>query len=177
MTSIWYEIFPVTIVSKKAMLIGSQQEQQNSTWMIPHLPDIHPNRNVIDHLHTFFGDHFDPRRTIVHSTSWRFERERLLLTYLAVLPQGNWIERFASTRNISLEPIGAIESKRGDHLYPPAQLQAHSVLAHALDHLASLSTYDLAIQAVLEPEWQEILKPRVPKSAGCLFEPACPIGV
>jgi hypothetical protein len=177
MTSIWYEIFPVTIVSKKAMLIRFEQEQQDSSWMIPHLPDIHPNENVIYHLQTFFGDNFDPRCTIVHSTSWRFEHDRLSLTYLAVLPQGNWIERFTATRSISLKPIGAIESKGGDHLYPPAQLRAQTVLAHALDHLASLSTYDQAIQSVLEPEWQEILKPRVPRSAGCLFEPACPVGV
>src|SRR5690348_14552495 len=109
MTSIWYEIFPVTIVAKRAMLFRSQQEQRDASWMIPHLPDIHPNSNVIEHLQTFFGDSFDPGRTIVHSTSWRFEHDRLLLTYLAVLPQGNWIERFTATRSISLEPIGAIE--------------------------------------------------------------------
>src|SRR5690348_13201703 len=119
MTSIWYEIFPVTIVSRKAMVIRSRQVQQHAPWMIPHLPDIHPNSNVIDHLRAFFGDNFDPRHTIVHSTSWRFEHDQLLLTYLAVLPQGNWIERFTASRSISLEPIGAIESKRGDHLYPP----------------------------------------------------------
>ncbi len=47
---------------------------------------------------------------------------------------------------------GAIEKQYGTHLFPPEQLEWYHALAHALDHLAALSTYDPAIQAVLEPE-------------------------
>ena len=107
---------------------------------------------------------------IVHSTSWRYEPEcdRLLLTYIAVLPQGPWLNRWIDSKRISVEPIGAVAAQHGDHLFPPERIEWHAVLAHALDHLASLSAYDRAIQAVLEPEWREFLRWRSPKPAGCL---------
>ncbi len=170
MTSIWYEVFPVTLVSKQAALIRHHREKSLTPWMIPNLPNIHPNEIVMRHLVMFFGDVFDPVQTIVHSTSWRYENEydRLLLTYLAVLPQGLWLDQLVAAQHIYVEPIEALETRYGDHLFPPVQLERRYVLAHALDHLASLSTYDLAIQAVLEPEWREFLGPRFPRSAGCL---------
>jgi hypothetical protein len=170
MTFIYYEVFPVTLVSKQAVFIRHHQEKQLPPWIIPNSPNIHPNDIVLHHLVNFLGDAFDPRRTIVHSTSWRYEveRDRLLLTYLAVLPQGTWLKQRLTSELIHIEPIGAIEKRYGDHLFPPAQIERHYVLGHALDHLASLATYDPSIQAVLEPEWREVLKTRLPKSAGCL---------
>lgn len=170
MTSIYYEVFPVTLVSKQAVCIRHYQEKQLPPWIIPSLSNVHPNDIVVHHLINFFGDAFDPHRTIVHSTSWRYEdeRDRLLLTYLAVLPQGTWMDGWLKTELIHVEPIGAVEKRYGDHLFPPEQIERHYVLGHALDHLASLASYDPAIQAVLEPEWREVLKPRLPKSAGCL---------
>ena len=170
MTSIWYEVFPVTLVAKQVALIGHHREQNLAPWMIPHLPNIHPNEIVVNHLATAFGDLFDPGQTIVHSTSWRYEHEddHVILTYLAVLPQGRWLNRLAATQRSTIESIGALETQYGDHLFAPLQLEHGNVLAHALDHLASLRTYDPAIQAVLEPEWGEVLRPRLPKSAGCL---------
>ena len=157
MTSIWYEVFPVTLESKQVVLIRHDREENFSPWMIPNLPNIHPNI-------------FDRGQTIVHSTSWRYESEddHVILTYLAVLPQGNWLDQLVIAQRISIEFVGALETQFGDHLFAPLQFDQRNVLAHALDHLASLSTYDPAIQAVLEPEWEEILRPRLPKSAGCL---------
>jgi hypothetical protein len=170
MTSIWYEVFPVTLVSKQVALIRHQREEKFSPWMIANLPNIHPNEIVVNHLATVFEDRFDRDQTIVHSTSWRYENEvdQVILTYLAVLPQGNWLDQLVMAQHISIESVEALEPQYGDHLFAPLQLDRHNVLAHALDHLASLSTYDPAIQAVLEPEWREVLKPRLPKSAGCL---------
>ena len=170
MTVICYEVFPVTLVSPHAVLIRQQQEQQFPAWMIPNRPNSHPNDLVVRHLVSFFGDGFDSCHMIVHSTSWRYEPEsdQLLLTYLAVLPQGPWLNQWIATQRISVEPIRAGATQHGDHLFPPEQIEWHAVLAHALDHLASLSAYDLAIQAVLEPEWREVLQWRSPKPAGCL---------
>ncbi|HEX6557522.1 MAG TPA: hypothetical protein VF026_32460 [Ktedonobacteraceae bacterium] len=170
MTFIWYEVFPVTLASQHTVLIRPHQEQKFPAWMIPNLPNSHPNDIVVRHLISFFGDGFDACQMIVHSTSWRYEPEcdRLLLTYLAVLPQGPWLKQWIATKRIAVEPIGAVATQHGDHLFPPQQIEWHAVLAHALDHLASLSAYDLAIQAALEPEWREILRWRSPKPAGCL---------
>ena len=170
MTSIWYEVFPVTLVSKQVALIRQHREENFSPWMIANLPNIHPNEIVVNHLATVLDDMFDPGQTIVHSTSWRYEKEddHVILSYLAVLPQGNWLEQLVMVQRISIEWVEALEPRYGDHLSAPLQIDRRNVLAHALDHLASLSTYDPAIQAILEPEWREVLKPRLPKSAGCL---------
>jgi len=170
MTSILYEVFPVTLVSKQVALIRHHREENFSPWMIPNLPNIHPNEIVVNHLVSVFDDIFDLTHTIVHSTSWRYENEvdHVILTYLAVLPQGRWLDQSVTAQHISVELIGALETQYGDQLFAPFQLDRRNVLAHALDHLASLSTYDPAIQAVLEPEWGEVLRPRLPKSAGCL---------
>ena len=170
MTSIWYEVFPVTLVSKQVALIRHHREENFSPWMIPNLPNIHPNEIVVNHLASVFNDIFDRGQTIVHSTSWRYENEddHVILTYLAVLPQGRWLAQLVMAQRISIESAGAFETQHGDHLFAPLQLDRRNVLAHALDHLASLSTYDPAIQAVLEPEWGEVLRVRMPKSAGCL---------
>ncbi len=170
MTSILYEVFPVTLVSKQVALIRHHQEENFSPWMIPNLPNTHPNEIVVNHLVSFFDDIFDLAHTIVHSTSWRYENEddHVILTYLAVLPQGRWLDQLVKAQRIYIELIGKLETHYGDQLFPPLQLDRCNVLAHALDHLASLSTYDHAIQEVLEPEWREVLRPRLPKSAGCL---------
>ena len=170
MTVIWYEVLPVTLVSDHAVILRHHDEKHIPPWMIQNLPQIHPNELVLNQLLAFFGDVFDPGQTIVHSTSWRYEDagDRLLLTYLAVLPQGRWVQQWAATKRIFVEHIGAVEIRCGDHLSPPTQIQRLSVLAHALDHLASLSTYDPAIQTVLEPGWQTVLGSRMPKSAGYL---------
>ncbi len=169
MTSIWYEVFPVTLVSEHAVLIRHREEKL-PPWLIPNLPDTHPNDIVVHHLTSFFGAVFDPCQTIVHSTSWRYKHEydQLLLTYLAVLPQGCWVDQWVATGRVYVERIGAVATRYGDHLFPPEQIEWHYALAHALDHLASLSTYDPAIQRVLEPEWREVLRQRSPKSAGYL---------
>jgi hypothetical protein len=170
MMLIRYEVFPVTILSRRAVLIRHPHQKQLPPWIISNALNTHPNNLVVHHLVTFFGDAFDPRHMIVHSTSWRYEQEgnQLLLTYLAVLPQGSWLDSWRTTGRISIEPIEAGDLCYGNHLFPPEAIDEHHVLAHALDHLASLSTYDPVIQTILEPEWKEVLKLRSPKSAGCL---------
>jgi hypothetical protein len=170
MTSIWYEVFPVTLVSKQVVLIRHPREENFSPWMIANLPNIHPNEIVVNHLATIFDELFDRCHTIVHSTSWRYENEvdYVILTYLAVLPHGHWLDQLVKTQRVDIELVGVLETQFGDHLFAPFQLDRRNVLAHALDHLASLSTYDPAIQSVLEPEWRDVLRPRIPKTAGCL---------
>src|SRR5947209_15324679 len=87
MTFIWYEVFPVTLASQHTVLIRQHQEPKFPAWMIPNLPNSHPNDIVVRHLVSFFGDGFDSCQMIIHSTSWRYEPEcdQLLLTYIAVL--------------------------------------------------------------------------------------------
>lgn len=172
MVTIQYEVFPVTIVASQPVLVRRMQELKRGPWMLHSHTNNHPNDVVIEHMRHFFGDTCDLRQMIVHSTSWRYEQDQLLLTYLAVLPQRTWsvYRQKQEGHTLELESIGTQEKCYGNHLLPPQHIVYHNVLAHALDHLASLFTYDPAIQATLEPEWQDILTPRLPKVAGYLRE-------
>ena len=170
MTYIWYEVFPVTLADRRPMLLQDTAHPPCSPWMLPHQPTIHPNTVVIDYLNHALGQSVCSERTIVHSTSWRYDaaHDWMLLTYLAILPQTQWQTRLQEDSRIVLAPIGEITAQYGDQLFPPEQIERQHVLAHALDHLASLNTYDLSIQTTLEAEWQAILRSRQPKPAGCL---------
>jgi hypothetical protein len=170
MTHIWYEVFPVTLLDKQATLLQDAAHPMFSPWMLSHQPATHPNMVVIEYLQTILGLPVCLEKTIVHSTSWRYEatHDWMLLTYLAILPRHDWQARVSSTSQISLTPIGEINARFGDRLFPPEHIERQHVLAHALDHLASLNTYDRSIQATLEFDWQAILSKRQPKPAGCL---------
>src|SRR5262249_9738860 len=124
MTYICYEVFPVTLASRHVVLIRQHQGQKFPAWMIPNLPHSHPNEIVVRQLVSFFGDGFDSCQMIVHSTSWRYEPDcdRLLLTYLAVLPQGPWLNQWIATNRIFVEPVEAAATQCGDHLFPPEQI-------------------------------------------------------
>ena len=172
MVAIWYEVFPVTLVAQQPVLVRRTQELRRGPWLLHSHDKNHPNDVVLERILNVFGDACDLRQTIVHSTSWRYEQEQLLLTYLAVLPQRAWsvYRQEQGCRTLELELIGTQEKCYGDHLLPPSRVAYQSVLAHALDHLASLTTYDAAIQSALEPEWNDVLAVRLPKSAGYLRE-------
>jgi hypothetical protein len=169
MTHILYEIFPITLIAQQPVLLREYYTQEYQPWMIHHQSACHPNEVIIHHLMATFGDAIDMQRTIVHSTSWRYNAacDQIILTYLVVLPQNTWSTAGAPPQ-VCFEPIGAIRMRHGQHHRAPEQLAPAEVLAHALDHLAALSSYDPAIQAVLEPEWQAILRARCPQPAGCL---------
>lgn len=170
MTHIWYEVFPVTLVDRRAMLLQDATHSTFSPWMLSHQSNIHPNTIVIEYLQTILGKLACIEKTIVHSTSWRYDaaHDWMLLTYLAILPQTNWQMHLQPGRQIRLEPIGEIAAQFGDQLFPPEQIERQHVLAHALDHLASLNTYDPTIQAALETDWRDILRLRQPRPAGGL---------
>ncbi len=168
MTAICYELLPVTIQAHRPVLV--QRGASSMPWLIQNVPHVHPNAVVLRQLADFFGDSIPLDQAIVHSTSWRYDHtsDHLLLTYLAVLPQGEWLHHRTAQGSISLQPIYNFAMQYGDHLFPPAHIELLNVIAHALDHLASLSTYDPAIQHMLEAEWWEILRLRVPRAAGYL---------
>jgi hypothetical protein len=105
------------------------------------------------------GDAYDPSTSVVHSTSWRFQREppMLVLSYLVVLaepPHGFEREPVEPGRPGTPRDLGAI---------PVAD-----VLAHALRHLAMLSVTDPAIAATLSPQWHAGLARYAPLPAGLL---------
>jgi hypothetical protein len=82
MTSIWYEILPVTLESDQVLLLRRREDGEAHTWQVLHQAGRHPNATVLEHVARFFGELFEPDGSIVHSTSWRYcdRSDRLILT-------------------------------------------------------------------------------------------------
>ncbi|HEY7754870.1 MAG TPA: hypothetical protein VID69_01435 [Actinomycetota bacterium] len=88
---------------------------------------------------------------LVHSTSWRLEGGRVVLTYVvAVEPPGELNE------NLADEPVARAELARGDAMGPPPEIGAAQVLEHAFRHLAWLVKDDAAVRDAL-PAWATFL--------------------
>jgi hypothetical protein len=168
MTSIWYEILPVTLESNHVVMLRRREDSETQSWFVMHRAGMHPNDAVIEHLKLFFGDLFEPQTSIVHSTSWRYchRTERLIVTYLVVLPERTWQSYWAASDCVIAQRVGKIEQAQGDNLHPPEKIEVSNILAHALDHLALLNCYDESIKAVLESGWLDALEMRLPKPAG-----------
>ncbi len=82
---------------------------------------------------------------VVHSTSWRHEEGRIILTYVAVvgppssLPPDSLVE----------VPVGRAELARGDATAAPAAIGVDAVLEHAMRHLSWLVKDDPAVMEAL----------------------------
>ena len=160
------------------MLLRRREDGEAQSWLVSHQAGMHPNDAVLERVELFFGDLFEPDASIVHSTSWRYchRTERIILTYLVVLPQRAWRCCRAASDRFVAQRLGKVEQVHGDNLPPPGRIEMNNILAHALDHLALLNCYDESINAVLESGWLELLEARLPKPAGyvaqtCYKEP------
>jgi hypothetical protein len=88
---------------------------------------------------------------LVHSTSWRLDGPRVVLTYVvAVAPPGELNE------NLADEPVVRADLARGDAMGPPPQIGVVQVLEHAFRHLSWLVKDDAAVRDAL-PDWTAFL--------------------
>ena len=90
---------------------------------------------------------------VVHSTSWRHEEGRVVLSYIAVVepPSGLPEDTLART------PVARADLARGDATAPPPEIGVLQVIEHALRHLSWLVQDDPAIGEAL-PDWRPILE-------------------
>lgn len=95
---------------------------------------------------------------LVHSTSWRFESGRVVLTYVAVVraPEGD------PNENLADERVERADLARGDAFAPPPQIDVAQVLEHAFRHLAWLVKDDEEVHAAL-PDWAGFLSAYEPE--------------
>lgn len=91
------------------------------------------------------------RPIVVHSTSWRHEQDRLVLTYLAVVERPGALSEFLVEESVARSDLA-----RGDALTPPGDIGVTQVIEHAFRHLAWLVADDPAIAAAL-PDWASTL--------------------
>lgn len=107
-------------------------------------PDSHPQEAALEAL---AGAGLQP--VLLHSTSWRHEEGRVVLTYAAVVE--------ASADAGAAQPVWRIPLARGTALTAPAAIAADQVAAHALVHLAWLAGHDRAVALALSAAWHEAL--------------------
>jgi hypothetical protein len=89
---------------------------------------------------------------VVHSTSWRHEEGRVVLTYVAVVETPSSLPADALTGR----PVARTDLARGDATAPPTGIGVDQVIEHALRHLSWLVRDDPAIAAAL-PDWGGLL--------------------
>lgn len=89
-----------------------------------------------------------PDSLLVHSTSWRFERDAVVLTFLAVIPE---------VGGMVFEPVERSALARNAEHSAPEDISFGQVLEHALRHLAWLAKDDEVVQTTLDAGWLESL--------------------
>ncbi len=102
---------------------------------------------------------------LVHSTSWRLDAGRLVLTYIAVVEHPQDLNE-----NLTDEPVVRANLARGDAMAPPLEIGLSQVLEHAFRHLSWLVKDDDAVRAAL-PDWVAFLHAYEPEPFRALGAP------
>lgn len=128
-------------------------------------PGRHPTQVVVDALMHELDGVFDQATSVVHSTSWRYEDEYLVLSYLAVLQPLAPLVR--APPGFVLHPVDAGQAGAG-RTGDPSAIPVMDVLTHGLRHLAMLRVSDPTIAKTLSGCWHELLARWNPLPAGLL---------
>jgi hypothetical protein len=89
---------------------------------------------------------------VVHSTSWRHEEGRVILTYIAVIVAPATLP----ADSLVALPVQRAELARGEAMAAPKSIGIEAVLEHALRHLSWLVRDDPAVSKALA-DWSGVL--------------------
>jgi hypothetical protein len=92
---------------------------------------------------------------LLHSTSWRFERNAVILTFLAVVG--------AVPDGMGRKAIMRADLARGSATSAPPTIGFESVLEHGLRHLAWLAREDVIVGDALDAKWHGYLADLLPE--------------
>jgi hypothetical protein len=93
---------------------------------------------------------------LVHSTSWRRDRDAVILSFLVVVDP--W-----ATDGLAGRPIGRVDLARSEATVAPREIATDQVVEHALRHLAWLAEDDPVVRSTLSPGWHAALDGYVPE--------------
>ncbi len=113
------------------------------------------DRHPIDLVRAMASSALGPP-TLVHSTSWRWERDAVVLSFLVVVEP----ERAAGLQS---RPVVRTGLARSTATEAPPVIGSGQVLEHALRHLAWLVEEDEAVGAALDEAWRQSLSGYVPE--------------
>ena len=89
---------------------------------------------------------------VVHSTSWRHEEGRIILTYIAVVARPSALP----PDSLTITPVSRAQIARGEAMAAPKSIGVDAVLEHALRHLSWLVRDDPSVMQALS-EWKHVL--------------------
>jgi len=91
------------------------------------------------------------RPLLVHSTSWRYEEARVVLTYVVAVAVPDEL-----SDHLADDPVVRADLARGDAMGPPPEIGVAQVIEHAFRHLSWLVKDDEAVRGAL-PDWVAFL--------------------
>ncbi len=93
---------------------------------------------------------------LMHSTSWRYERDAVVLSFVAVIDG-------ATLGDMEAQVVGRSELAHGGTHAAPVDVTFEQVVEHGLRHLSWLTRDDDVVRAALDSEWQHLLNGWIPE--------------
>ena len=93
---------------------------------------------------------------LVHSTSWRRDRDAVILSFVVVIPP-------ESVGSMPSVPIGRADLARSEATAATRDIAISAVVEHGIRHLAWLAEDDPVVASTLPPGWRPILAEYVPE--------------
>ena len=142
------EVFVVWLHGERLELTGPCG---SAPWLLELGPTDHPVEVVDRIVRDVIG-----RPRLVHSTSWRRDRDAVILSFVVVVDEG-------LVRDMESSPIGRAELARGAATAAPRAIDQSAVVEHGLRHLAWLAVDDPVVAGELTPAWRAALAGYVPE--------------
>lgn len=92
---------------------------------------------------------------LLHSTSWRWDKQSVVLSFVVVIEP-------EAVGEMPAQPVARVALARSTAHEAPADIGWVQVLEHALRHLAWLAAEDDVVRNVLSPSWHDSLAAYVP---------------
>lgn len=141
------EVFVVACGIEGPVLTGPDGPQP---WHI----ETHGSGHPMDEARALV-DRLLPNLMLFHSTSWRWDHDSVVLTFLAVIPEG-------AVGSMAQLPIGRHDLARSEATRAPSVIDFSQVLEHALRHLAWLAREDDVVRRELDARWHTMLADYIP---------------
>ncbi len=142
------EIFVVWLDVDRIALTGPDGPQP---WLLQLGPTEHPVE-VVDRI---VRDVVGPP-ILVHSTSWRRDRDAVILSFVVVIDRG-------LVGDMASLPVDRAELARSEATAAPREIATTAVVEHGLRHLAWLAKDDPVVAAELPPGWRPLLADYIPE--------------
>lgn len=142
------EVFVIWLNGNRLELTGPDGPQP---WLIELGPTDHPVE-IVDRI---VRDVVGPP-LLVHSTSWRRDREAVILSFMVV------IEPYLAA-SLASRPIGRAELARSEATAAPHEIAYDQVVEHGIRHLAWLVADDPVVAGELSEAWRRVLANYVPE--------------